>query len=521
MSYRNPKIIDDKSGLIVPQAIEKATATLGKGIVAYGLEEKKRAAEQKKIDDKNNQTFITLANAHAKNSAIFDAGLTGMSTSMRSALITRNERILDRINEIQIQQQINDNADPGLSKELGELQMQITEGTNLGKTMIATAGMLSEQIKDPAAFKEGRRFFTVGEDGTTDESEAIVRGFGGDPGYKASTIEKNGILYAKVVNPNGKVFEIPAKEFESKTQDLIINKDKDASVEEINLIKSELYNGKDIKGGLIEQSIDYAGEIRNGRVYTGSRKILNKDRIDAARQQASDNSLAFIESMAGNNQVQGLYLKDLKISKETWQDPSTTDEQKREIMKTASDKLFNLTSGIKYNESTGNYYVNEDQFSSKIPTTKAEGSKEEYERLVDSFKTDGALTLTDMGLSDNSRIGYKTGSFTPESIALKDGKLTFTLQNAKGNSDVDGADKAITKTIDITDTTALKNVLRPNNSFTDNQLEDFIKLIQAKLNSPEDNNETNEESNNSKVEVLDYSKYTDNIIGNPGAVAQG
>jgi len=51
MSYRNPKIIDDKSGLIVPQAIEKATATLGKGIVAYGLEEKKRAAEQKKIDD--------------------------------------------------------------------------------------------------------------------------------------------------------------------------------------------------------------------------------------------------------------------------------------------------------------------------------------------------------------------------------------------------------------------------------------------------------------------------------------
>ena len=83
MSYRNPKIIDDKSGLIVPQAIEKATATLGKGIVAYGLEEKKRAAEQKKIDDKNNQTFITLANAHAKNSAIFDAGLTGMSTSMQ------------------------------------------------------------------------------------------------------------------------------------------------------------------------------------------------------------------------------------------------------------------------------------------------------------------------------------------------------------------------------------------------------------------------------------------------------
>jgi len=480
MSYRNPKIIDDKSGLIVPQAIEKATATLGKGIVAYGLEEKKRAAEQKKIDDKNNQTFITLANAHAKNSAIFDAGLTGMSTSMRSALITRNERILDRINEIQIQQQINDNADPRLSKELGELQMQITEGTNLGKTMIATAGMLSEEIKDPAAFKEGRRFFTVGEDGTTDESEAIVRGFGGDPGYKASTIEKNGILYAKVVDPNGKVFEIPAKEFESKTQDLIINKDKDASVEEINLIKSELYNGKEIKGGLIEQSINYAGEERNGRVYTGSRKILNKDRVDAAKQQASDNSLAFIESMAGNNQVQGLYLRDLKISKEIWQDPSTTDEQKREIMKTASNKLFDLTSGVKYDESTGNYYVNEDQFSTQVRPSETERSQEENKRLVDNFKKEGKLTTEDLGLSSNSKIGYKSGTYTIKNVVLNNGKLTFTLDDADGNSSIEGAKKAITQTINITDTAALKNVLKLNNALNDNQLEEYIKLIQQK-----------------------------------------
>jgi hypothetical protein len=480
MSYRNPKIIDDKSGLIVPQAIEKATATLGKGIVAYGLEEKKRAAEQKKIDDKNNQTFITLANAHAKNSAIFDAGLTGMSTSMRSALITRNERILDRINEIQIQQQINDNADPRLSKELGELQMQITEGTNLGKTMIATAGMLSEEIKDPAAFKEGRRFFTVGEDGTTDESEAIVRGFGGDPGYKASTIEKNGMLYAKVVDPNGKVFEIPAKEFESKTQDLIINKDKDASVEEINLIKSELYNGKEIKGGIIEQSIDYAGEIRNGRIYTGSRKILNKDRVDAAKQQASDNSLAFIESMAGNNQVQGLYLRDLKISKEIWQDPSTTDEQKREIMKTASNKLFDLTSGVKYDESTGNYYVNEDQFSTQISPSETERSQEENKRLVDNFKKEGKLTTEDLGLSSNSKIGYKSGTYTIKNVVLNNGKLTFTLADADGDPSIEGAKKAITQTINITDTAALKNVLKLNNALNDNQLEEYIKLIQQK-----------------------------------------
>jgi hypothetical protein len=100
-----------------------------------------------------------------------------------------------------------------------------------------------------------------------------------------------------------------------------------------------------------------------------------------------------------------------------------------------------------------------------------------------------------MGLSNNSRIGHKSGSITPESIALKDGKLTFTLKEATGNPNIEGSTKAVTKTIDITDTTALKNVLRPNNSFSDNQLEDFIKLIQKKYQEEKDLENRKEENN--------------------------
>ena len=52
MSYRQPKIIDDKSGLIVPQAMAQGAAILAKGITAFGVEEKKRKAEEKKKAEK-------------------------------------------------------------------------------------------------------------------------------------------------------------------------------------------------------------------------------------------------------------------------------------------------------------------------------------------------------------------------------------------------------------------------------------------------------------------------------------
>ena len=131
-------------------------------------------------------------------------------------------------------------------------------------------------------------------------------------------------------------------------------------------------------------------------------------------------------------------------------------------MKTASNKLFDLTSGVKYDESTGNYYVNEDQFSTQISPSETERSQEENKRLVDNFKKEGKLTTEDLGLSSNSKIGYKSGTYTIKNVVLNNGKLTFTLADADGDPSIEGAKKAITQTINITDTAALKNVLKLN-----------------------------------------------------------
>ena len=57
MSYRNPKIIDDKSGLIVSQAMEKASGTLAQGVVAFGAEEKRR---EEVLEQENKRRDINI-----------------------------------------------------------------------------------------------------------------------------------------------------------------------------------------------------------------------------------------------------------------------------------------------------------------------------------------------------------------------------------------------------------------------------------------------------------------------------
>jgi len=46
MSYRNPKIIDDKSGQVLGQAIAQGAENISKGII--GMEAQYRAAKEKK-----------------------------------------------------------------------------------------------------------------------------------------------------------------------------------------------------------------------------------------------------------------------------------------------------------------------------------------------------------------------------------------------------------------------------------------------------------------------------------------
>jgi len=223
MSYRNPQIVQDTSGMIIPQALAQASGAIAKGIQVFGAEQRKRreAAEAKKLKD--NKQLIAISNAHAANSAAFNSGLTDMSESMRDTLITRNERILDEIDFIKRSQLIDGNTSPELSKRLGQLQQQITEGNGLSKKIIETSGVLEDLIGNEEKLNTNL-FYRQDENGSDERSKTIVWAFGGAEGYKGRMVEEDGKLYAVATNREGQTFKIPASEFESIANDLILEK---------------------------------------------------------------------------------------------------------------------------------------------------------------------------------------------------------------------------------------------------------------------------------------------------------
>ena len=430
MSYRNPKIIDDKSGLIVSQAINQATASLGQGIVAYGAEQKKRREKEALKQKKDAQTIISLANMSSENAALFNNGLKDMSENVRGILITRNERTLKRINEIYIEQQVNNNASPALSKELGFLKGQIAQGNDLAKSIFQTSGQLSDILQDPNAFNDRRKFFKADEDGSTEKSEAMIYGFGGRDGYEGSMVEdKNGQLYAQVyVKESGKTFKIEATEFGQISNDFILNKETNASVEQVEFTQNEFFKDGELIPGFVRDAEPFS-VIENGKRITGTRQYLNEKQVIDTKDLAVANTVSKIVGLNGSLQIQNEYIKDLGLDPEKYQEKDT--EGRAKYIGDRSSEIFKDNSSLKKNEKGYYFDTNVESYNlpaATKPTVKQDDAKYWKNNTANLFAT------TKLSTEDTNR--RTTASIMPEVIpvqigsSFQGGKITNLEWNA-------------------------------------------------------------------------------------------
>tara|TARA_B110000285_G_scaffold151233_1_gene168812 strand:- start:8201 stop:9775 length:1575 start_codon:yes stop_codon:yes gene_type:complete len=522
MSYRNPKIIDDKSGLIVSQAINQATASLGQGIVAYGAEQKKRREKEALKQKKDAQTIISLANMSSENAALFNNGLKDMSENVRGILITRNERTLKRINEIYIEQQVNNNASPALSKELGFLKGQIAQGNDLAKSIFQTSGQLSDILQDPNAFSDRRKFFKADENGSTEKSEAMIYGFGGRDGYEGSMVEdENGQLYAQVyVKESGKTFKIEATEFGQISDDFILNKKTNASVEQVEFTQNEFFKDGELIPGLIKD-VEPFSEIKNGKRITGTRQYLNEGEVDDIRELSVENTASKIVGLNGSLQMQGLYIEDLGLDPEKYQEMDT--EGRAEYIRDRSGQIFKNNSSLKKNEKGYYFDTNVKSYNLPKPTKSTAKTSATDLDIIENFNTEGEIELKDFGLNDNTRLIYGNSMKEPEDISFDNNVITVTFKKPEGKKGTSGYEPGVLKTFDVSTNEGRSEIIKRLGLNKDSQ---FLlkKLLKTKIeknikknNSSEDNNETNEGSNSSNTGVMNYGDYK-NIIGSPGAV---
>ena len=478
MSYRNPKIIDDKSGLIVPQAIAQGAAALAKGITDYGIEEKKRLAKIEVKNKKDQASLIAIGNLHAKNSAVFNAGLKDMSESMRSTLITRNERLLNRIDEIKRSQIVDGNTSVELSKELGILQQGILEGNSLSEDIISTSGILTELVSN--AQKLGDTVFYKEDEEGSLRSETIIKAAGGAEGFKASMIEKEGQLYASFYNKEAnKTYDIPAAEFKSLAEDLLLERSGNASVQQIETINKELRE-KDgsIKQGLINTTEKMSPEVRGPYMVYGNIQTLDTKQISAIRENSIDKTMALIESSNQSTQLQNTYLNDLKIDPAEYRNKSA--EEQREMVADRAGQLFEDSTGIKIKK-TGNeadpvvYYKEVLTSKKAISTGTSANYSEETKNLMNKFE---GVVLSDLNnkedinslfdLSETTKISYNNGkknitNLNTKTFPNKAPIITINLEGV-GTTQGDGTEKLTDFTYDLSNRVDFINLFLDNPS---------------------------------------------------------
>jgi hypothetical protein len=440
MSYKNPKIIDDKSALIVPQAMAKATGDIAKGIGAYGVKKakedalRKKEAEKKAKEDAADRNFLIKLNNEAATSSLnFDKNIDDLAEGVQSVLSEKFRGTLTRINEIKVAQR-NGDASGKLSKELASLQHSMLEDNGLAESMMAVTGDLPELMK---RFEEINKtvYYTDDENGSNGRSKSIIMAFGGAEGYKASMVEEDGVLYAVAEGPEG-AYKMRADEFKNIIKDLTLEMpDIPKAQNDFNMEVAK--NVAMEPGGTQFVSTENRVNQADGKTYKHQLNNIVLDPSSAAQAQSDSVNFVIsnIDSFKTSTQAYKNALTKIGIVDYEGFANSTEAEQKTAI-KNQAIKSFESTTGIKEKIKTTKNQKGEDvpvldngnevmQWVMEKENTKATEVKPASESSKYDITTFDSLpdnvadfTVKNLGVSENSSFYKGDKEKTIDSIAI-------------------------------------------------------------------------------------------------------
>ena len=382
MSYRNPQIIQDRSGEILAKGFESFGASIAQGINTLGAnrrkEREKRDAENKLLGEK----MIELGNLKAQDSAAFNKGIKGLSKSMREQMTIANNVNLDRIYEIKKAQLYGD-ANPELSEELAVLLGKTNTYNGLAESMLGSIPILGEMVDNWP--KAGRtEFFTEGKDGTTAESQAFVMGIGGAEGYESGmNYKEDGELVAWAKDDQGNYYEINAEDFPSRSNGFTVTAPDavgDQIVAQDKLIYDE--SGEKFLTSLTaDQEKEYVlepGVTDKGLKVSYNKQYLNSKEIQGAVSKLSKSNLIALQNENDNKQVQQHLLDKFLIDLTADEFRALSENEQQEVVNKPTKDLFfdgtEITEEVDENgEPTGRFYREEDRDEFKPPA----GSKDD------------------------------------------------------------------------------------------------------------------------------------------------
>lgn len=494
MSYRNPKIIDDKSGQVLGQAIAKGAQTIAQGII--GMEKQNQLAREKREKEAKEAKLRADREADLTVRAIQDNAKNATAQFERQQKYMKNvgknftdemAKIVDEGGKLRIAN-ITDKSPAMITriKENSEKQANLNKFmTNVGGFIpeaAELAGLTESQLKDMA-------YYTSINGDNGESAQVILRGLMATEGYGYDIMQDEGVNYLLINTPDGGQARFSEAELQAAgdlfdTRDQTTSQYLDKTLKDKILVKTE-GGGVELSAGLSQGSAVLTNEI-DDKGYKIIRQDVNANEMDALLNTEMLQANSVITT-AKSKTRRNLYLKDLLISPDTY-DAASPEERTKMVGNQITQNILQKY-GIKQvsvkaeNDATIKEYYRESRGPAALSTDrKSDDLYNRYSKdLNKAMKAgkDKETAIADVfNIAGNKRIRIGGGYYTPKNISIE-GDIVTVTKTGKPKQETKGGEDLDIVTFDLSNPKVLYNFLQSTTSLNDAQINKIRKQILA------------------------------------------
>ena len=338
MSYREPKIIDDKSGLVLGQAIAAGAQNISKGLIAGQVKKEKEEKEAKleaekkqlKEDRRVFQTSKAIKDSYADQAA-WTKKLEGDLEGLNDFTVEQMNGYMDVAKNLELER-INGAYGPDYLKRLEENQRNIAMTNEFATGIIgarADAGAVIDMTEEQRTRDTAFIPITIG--GVADNGELAedaVYAIGGLKGYKIGYDKTKGV---RITRPGEDDAYISMETWNSISGNLYYHRKSNTTTDMKELTDEAMHN-TDINGKKVlkpslttttASGMGTSNEIPgttieqtpmgiNADGYYTFRQNFNTQEMQSIRNQVLETTFEKIESFGPQAYKQDVWMKDLE-----------------------------------------------------------------------------------------------------------------------------------------------------------------------------------------------------------------
>jgi len=430
MSYREPKIIDDKSGQVLGQAIAQGAANLGQGIM--GMEKARRdalALEKKEAKDKADKTVLDNRNEarlradYNQRRFVYEENLKKTFASFTPFLTQEHEAANQQQFDISVEGQVYGAGGAAFNEREKGVYSTINSINSLTTDLIAVSSAFDDYVSKGGALDETTFWKSYGMD---DGSGNIVpdngsrtgllgMSLGGVPDYTAELVRidediKRGDdkyladkgINIKITDPDGKDTYISQAEFSVMARKMFLEKDGNASVQQIDaqtkafFVANKITGKTEFNGSFVDNTKEVT-VINNKKREIYQRQLINNKGMQEKRDAIIAKRTAVIMGRIDQPQMLKETLQDLNIDEAEFKalkvdttvlNPLTLAQTQRAYLQEKGLELFNKTSQIKEGKGGQLYY-------DVLQSTVSAADDETIAQVENQYYTNAFASLSD------------------------------------------------------------------------------------------------------------------------------